>query len=366
MPSSISSSKQRLPTLQWPRVLGGALLIFLLFVVIMELRLALRGFRATVLDSESRWIDQRFRASRLGERALILIGGSRMQLAADLDALRSRTGLEPVQLAIDGSSFLPVLEGLAKDDSIRGTVLVDFSDHLLTYRNEAEMSYLWQSNFDLTRQRASMPGFQDIEGWLSDAWRQQLRSYADGAQPLTSLLTRILSPKATQQYLITLPNRSRLADYSKVEMPGFYYSRVIRNLGQEVPITAGMTLNDFEQELRKRIEALQPTTASIERYEQASQQLAAQTAAIQARGGRVYFLMMPKSGWVKAIDDRRFPQHLFWDRFAATVHAPTLHFEDVPAWNGLQCPDGSHLDIRQRLDFTNTLVDALSLNRAVP
>ena len=43
-------------------------------------------------------------------------------------SVRARTGLAPVQLAIDGSSFVPVLDGLARDPSIRGTVIVGFID----------------------------------------------------------------------------------------------------------------------------------------------------------------------------------------------------------------------------------------------
>lgn len=362
MHSSISSSNQRLPKLQWQRILGGALLIYILFVGVMELRLALRGFDVTALDSEALWLKQRQRASQLGERALILVGGSRIQLGVDLDVLRTHTGLEPVQLAIDGSTFLPVLEGLAIDPSIQGVVIVDFSDHLLIDSNQTQRSHEWQSRYIRMDHRPHLPDFYDMEVWLGDQWRSHLRSYADGAQPLTSLLSRLLPAQPTRQYLVTLPDRSRKADYSKVDMPGFYYRRVIRNLGQEIAITAGMTFQDMESALRTRIEALQPLAGASNLYEDTSRTLAAQAAAIRARGGHVYFVMLPKSGLVRMIDDRLYPRPLFWDRFESIAGVPSLHFEDVPALRELNCPDGSHLDFRQRAYFTIELSRALGLD----
>lgn len=362
MHSSISSSNQRLPRTQWPRILGGALLIYIVFVGFMELRLALRGFDATVLDSEALWLKERQRASQLGKDALILVGGSRIQLGVDLNVLRTQTGLKPVQLAIDGSTFLPVFEGLAADTSIQGTVIVDFSDHLLIDSNQTQRSHEWQSHYNQMDRSWRLPDFDSIEGWLAGYWRTHLRSYADGAQPATSLFSRLLPAKPTRQYLVTRADRSRQADYSKMDMPEFYYRRVIRHLGQEVLIRPGMTFEELEKDLRARIEALRPDTRARDVYESASRKLAAQAAAIQGRGGRVYFVMLPKSGLVRMIDDRHYPRQLFWDRFASIANAPSLHFEDVAALRELFCPDGSHLDYRQSAHFTTELTRALGLN----
>jgi len=346
---------------RWGALLGTALLIVLALVAVMELRLALRGFHATVLDTEGRWLRERARAAELGGQALILVGGSRIQLDADLEVLRAQTGLEPVQLAIDGSSFLPVLEGLAADPAVRGTVIVDFSDHLLLPGAAPGVANEWQARYAAHGRLRRLPDFDTIETWLGERVRTPLRSYADGSRPITALTTRLLPARATPQYLTTFPDRSRQADYSKVSMPAFYYQRVLRNLGQEVPVAPGMTYGELEGELRRRIAAIQPMRDSLAAYEEAGRRLAAQAAAIRARGGRVHFVVLPKSGLVRMIDDRRTPRAMFWDRFAALAGAPVLHFEDVPALSGLQCPDGSHLDFRQRAGFTRDLVRALGL-----
>lgn len=362
MPSSISSFSQP-PRARWARVLGGAVLLLALAVAYMELRLAWRGFRPTVVDSEALWLEQRARASALGERALILLGSSRMQVDADLGVLRARTGLEPVQLAIDGRNFRPVLAGLAADETIRGTVIVDFSDHLLAHEDLDEVSYRWQAAYERARARPRLPDFETSERWLSHQLRQRLRSYADGAQPLLSVWHRLLPAQATQQYLITLQDRSKLADYSKVPMPAFYYARVQRNLGFEVPVEPDMTYQDVDRALRRRIEALEVQHQALPAYRAASAQIAAQAQAIRARGGQVRFVVFPSSGLVRAIEERRFPRPVFWDAFAATAGGG-LHADDVPAWQALHCPDGSHLDVHQRAYFTHALVEALGLARS--
>ncbi len=92
---------------------------------------------------------ERARASSLGERAVILIGASRMQTAIDLDVLRVRTKQEPVQLAIDASSFIPIRAGLAKDPAIRGTVIVSFMDSTLTMpQDQKSIADRYQSMYE--------------------------------------------------------------------------------------------------------------------------------------------------------------------------------------------------------------------------
>jgi hypothetical protein len=65
------------------------------------------------------------------------------------------------------------------------------------------------------------------------------------------------------------------------------------------------------------------------------------------------------SDYVKAINDRRYPREQFWDLFAADIGAPALHFEDYDTLRDFTCPDGSHLDRRDRTRFTVSLAQAL-------
>ncbi len=362
MHSSIFSSNQRLPHLAWSPILLGAVLILIAFIAAMELRLAAKGFHPTVMDSEALWQRERARSRTLGDQALIIIGASRVQLGLNLDVLRQITKFEPVQLAIDGTSSLPVLEGLARDPSIRGTVLVDYYDPMLGSEITDDRAHMYEKRFEDSLATSLLPNYAWIEDNLSWCWRRMFRSYADGAQPLTTLLIRIFG-NATPQYLQTLPDRSRLADYQQVDMPGFYYRRVIRSLGEEVHLPPHATDEDLRYWLESRIQQLLPVNEATILSQARLKYLDSLVRAIQDRGGRVIFVVMPASGMVRDIERCRYPRSQFWDRLVAQTSARTIHFEDVPSLRDFECPDGSHLDYRDQIRFTEALIAAAGLTR---
>ncbi len=335
----------------------SAIFVAALFIVALEVRLAARGFRPTSTDSEWSWVVQRARASRLGDRALVLIGASRVLLDVDLDVIRRKTGLEPVQLAIDGSSFVPVLEDLANDPSITGTVLTGYQDNVIASKDGENAAAGFVGAWQRHQRAHGVPNFSSTEAALTDWLHGKLRSYADGARPLTSLTTRIVAPKPTPQYLVTMPDRSWLADYSKVDMPGFYYGRVQRTLGEDVAIRPGMSWTDLDAEIRRRIDAMPVADASM--VDERSRNIAAMARKIEARGGHVEFAAFPTDGLVRAIDEKRYPRAMFMDRFAAIVGTKTISPSDAPALAAFKCPDGSHIDYRDRPAFTTALTDAL-------
>src|SRR5579863_2444665 len=362
VPSSTSSSNQRLPRLRWGVVLTGGLLLFATFAALLETRLAIRGFKPSVISSASLWIKERQRADALGARALILVGSSRMLLDTDLDVIRRETGLEPVQLAVDGSSFMPVLKDLAADPDVQGTVLVDLALNVLTLPVQYDAAYDYEATYRQSREHW-LPDFNSSETYLTGLLHTRLRVYADGTKPLTALRLRALKKEPTPQFLRMLPDREILADYSQVPQPDFYYVRVVRNLGQTV-LTEGRSHQEIEADFSNRIAALKPYDDSL--FLQSLATMVEMTRAIQAHGGRVIYAIYPSSGYVREMDDKRFPRDLFWDRFTAVVDAPHLNFEDVPDLLQFSCPDGSHLDYRERAPFTEALVQALGLKPATP
>jgi len=324
----------------------------------MEIRLAQLGYHPTILDSAERWADERARARQLGERALILIGASRIQLGIDLDVLRTETGLEPVQLAVDGSSFVPILKGLADDPAILGTILIDYSPNVvagaLSVNDGAATAF--QRAFEKRLLASELISLTRIEKSLARIFQENLRSFADGATPLMSLQSRIISGQMAQrQYLITLPDRSRLANYQIVSMPEFYYWRVIRNLGEERSINPDMA--NIEQILMNKINLLQPRQNAA--FIQGAQYLKGLLSKVEARGGKVIFVEMPTSGMVREIDDKLFPRAKFLDIFKRETGKPVLNSSDSHELGIFDCPDGSHLDFRDRLRFTKALAPLL-------
>lgn len=368
MHSSISNSEiylthRWIPGGRWlaPGLVG--LLIFLFAAMSLEFALAKRGFVPTILDTPTAWATERARASQLGPRALVLIGGSRIQLDLDLRVLGQATGLEPVQLAIDGSSFIPVLAELAEDDRIKGTILVDYYDEVVNDLNRQDGAQANLSEWARHRSRSGVPDFSVAEASLDGLVRRHMRSYADGASPFTSLVSRVLDAHATQQYLIMLPDRERRADYGKVDMPMFYYGRVLRNSGLPAPENAH-SWPEFDTRVAAGIANLAPV--ALPNFDQNAKVIAGLVRRIEARGGHVTFVVMPMSGLVRATNERKFPRSLYWDRFVHIVRSPSLNFADVPDLAAFTCPDGSHLDMRSQASFTEALVRALPRRELPP
>jgi hypothetical protein len=353
----LSTPLQRLPRRRWVPILGAALAVAVLTGVGLELDLAHEGFRPNLADSFPLWERQRQRVDRLGSRAVVLVGDSRVLIVLDLSELRGRTGLEPVQLGVGGASFLPVLQDLAKDPEANGTLLVNFEpQELRPVGNDPAAAYEAQR---LPSEGGHGWDFADAEAVLTDQLHAHLRSYADGARPLASLLLRAADTTAMKQYVMTLPDRELVADFSLAKLPRLYYVRAIDEFRLPPPIPHHASLEQQRQAIESGIAALGPDDASA--YRPRLAMLAQLVAAIQQHGGKVIFIRLPRTGYLREIDDTRFPHSWAWDPLTTWRGVQTLNFEDVPALDRFDCPDGSHLDMRSRTAFTAALVQALHL-----
>jgi hypothetical protein len=352
---SFTSSSERIgKRMPWVTVLGVSSMIFLACAALIEFELARRGFVPATQDNAGRWVHERKRASSFGKKALILIGASRIQLAFDLDLLRRHTGLEPVQLAVDGSSFEAVLAGLADDPSVTGTIVVDYYDVAVGVDKGTAAAY--QRQFLAASGNGFASPYATVETELSKIVHDRLAAYADGASPWNSLTTRILSKDAVRSYLTTFPDRSRLADYRRVSMPDFYFNRVAITLGER-----GGNVGHTRAALEQRVKEVTPL--DDQSFIDAARKVRTKIEKIEARGGRVLFAAMPSSGMVRQIEERRYPQRLFWNQFVRIVGVTAVRASDLPELQDVVCPDGSHVDMRDRQRVTSAMLRALGLQR---
>lgn len=365
MALSISSSEADAPGLNWTWVWGIAMFMCLAYVGTTEAYFFEKGFVPTVNDSKDLWLKQRERATKLGDRALILVGASRIQLGLDLHVLREKTGLEPVQLAIDGSSYAPVLNGLAMDTAIRGTIILDLMPGPVSMDTQSTgISKHYQEAYEaLASKNFQWASYETSEVWLADAIRGKLINYANGGRPWDALANRVFNEKSTPQYLETFADRSRKADYQLVPMPDFYLNRVLRHIGNPPELMAHQQQAELHARLKDYIAHLQPAPESVQ-SQKGLADLERVVSIIQARGGRVIILAMPTSGLVQSADAKRFPRQLYWDKVVASTTAQTIQAQDHEELSGFNCPDGSHLDARDTTAFTNAFILLAGLNRS--
>lgn len=354
-------SSRAVPDGNWlPSLLVGVAAM-LSFAGWMEFQLARRGFEPTIIDTNVNWANQRERVSALGTDALTIIGASRAQLDLDLSVLHTRSGLQPVQLAIDGSSMLPVLEGLADDPRVSGTIVVDFQASDLTHATPSGQSATFERTWERRSHKLRLPDFTWSEAALTAQLDDRLRIYADGTRPITSLLQRIGNSSATPQYLQTLSTRERVANYALTPMPNFYFGRVNIELtaegGKPPRIENYTTWDELDKAYSEAIADLRPADTTI--FDRNLERVATMVDRLQKRGARVIFAVLPTSGFISEIEHRRYPRNLFAAKVAAVPGVEFVETEDSPAFRGFVCPDGSHLDGKDRHAFTEAFAKLL-------
>ena len=326
--------------------IAGCLLAFVV-LALLEFGLRYNGMQPLNLDTKELWAAQRARASYLGKDGLILVGASRIQLDVDLRILEEVLQLTPVQLAIDGTSFLPVLENLAEDPRITGTIIVSLQTGAIRESKERFKSTEWVEFYNREYRNLLSPV---IEKHLKSEVKSLSNIYSSGI-PLHRLLEFALGFEAPPRYYLTTDTRrERDADYTMVRQPQFYLARAVRHLGRNVDMRGVFTLGQAIQRIRDEIPP--PRTSKIGKSNYTY--INSLTKKLRKRGARVIFVRFPTSGLVWEIDQARLPKKYCWDQFAKYSIAPTIHFMDYPELQ-YQLADGSHLDKLQKQEFTGSL-----------
>lgn len=329
------TANDRLPHLPWLRIWGVAFILTICILGTWEMLCRRHGFRPMLSDDAKLWCWVRSGAARDGQRSVAILGSSRGQTDINTKTFARETGVHPAQLAIVGSSPVPVLADLADDPTFRGTVICEiFEDYIppgpginedsLTKPLEFAKAFHKQNVFDhfnFALERAA---------WGHLALRHPA---LDPRKVLKSFLHRAW-PKPN--YITINPDRSRPADFKLTK--------------------AKKQLKLRLSQASKLYENPSPTEKDIER---GAQQISALVKRVKQHGGEVIFVRFPTSGPLWQLTEKRFPKARYWDLFAREVGAPTVHFKDYPSLANFNCPDGSHLDKRDIDQFTTALIEVL-------
>jgi hypothetical protein len=288
------------------------------------------GFQPSCRDSAGLWSD--LRRSIDGSAANIaLIGSSRFHLGVDPDVLHNALPeYRFIQLSVDGSSPLPVLEDLALDQNFKGSVIVELPvfvafqpydpgheqvDEFIAYRHEE--------------------GFGSIvENRLRIALEEHLAMFNPEASPW-SVMGQIAAERKISKPTWNMNSR-RAARRS--------FAGVNEQQAQEYWVKI---FGDIKS--REAPHETMATTKLISLW----------TERIQRRGGKVIFFRMNITGRLWDLEQEVWPRERYWDVFARTQCSPTLSFNDFPELAGFRCPDGSHIDARDVKRYSVAFADVL-------
>jgi hypothetical protein len=330
--STFSSSAA--PEGPWLRtwLLAAGLVVALL--VGWESTLRALGYRPTVVDDKGLWATQRERVySHSGEKTIVLLGDCRMQLDSVPQVLAEQfPGHRVVQLAIEQTSPVATLRDLAADERFDGVAICALDARLLCEDLwDTQQPYVdyYHKGYTLNKK---------LNELVSVAFERRLVILHPELR-LDDLIVHLVKTGRLPPpyYIETHADRSRLADYSTVDIAAHRQF----TLGRAHWLCAGRSL-----------------PCSIKWLEDAMR-LEPWVQAIQARGGEVIFMQFPTSGDHLRYDEYMWPKAQYWDAFAAQMPAPCIHWQDVPELAAFACPDWSHLDRTDAPRFTQAFAKAL-------
>lgn len=330
-----------IPPQPWPRIFLVAMALFALLMTGWELYWRAFGASPTYRNSDGQWAQQRRRIDAGEGGKTVLIGSSRVLFDVQLPVWEKIAGERPIQLAIEGTSSVPVLEDLAADPNFTGHLLVGVAPDLFfsgfAYRGKVIAFYHKQS----PAQRSG--------NWLSMHLLEPFFAFDDPDFALARVVKRQAWPVRPGTTPHTDVRKLRVSDadrntqmWDKVETDPAYRA-LSRSIWAERFASPPPPNMDTPAKLQQTIDAqIQRAVVAV--------------AKLRARGVQVLFVRPPSMGPYLAFENKVFPRAHTWDALLQRTSAPGIHFQDYPQLQGYDQPEWSHLSASEAQRFTAALV----------
>jgi len=297
---------------------------------------AVPGYR----NSDGQWAQQRRRIDEGEGDRTVLLGASRVLFDVQLPVWERITGERPIQLAMEGTTPLPMLEDLADDADFTGRVLIGVAPDVFfsgfAYRGEVLPYY-----------RAETPS-QRSGNWLSMSLLEPYFAFYEPDFALATVLARQAWPLRPGMRASTQVRKLSNADADRntrmwdklVEDPAY------RELAQLI----------WAQDFGGPLPGMDTPEGKRKAIDTQIAKAAAAIAKLQARGVPVLFLRPPSNGAYYAFEQKYLPRAETWDRLLQGTGTPGIHFEDYPELQDYDLPEWSHLSASEADRFTAALV----------
>lgn len=350
MRSSTSSSEaasvvlRPVPAAPWPRMALVAVVLFALGLAGWESYWRSQGFVPGYNNSDGQWAEARRRVDHAEPRATVFIGSSRTMFDIDLEVWREETGVEPIQLALEGSNPMPILTKLADDEDFTGLLVIGVVPPLILqpgvgFREGAVERYETETPSQRIGQQLSYPlertfAFYNFDTALftvldRQEWWPERPGFEAGPPEVREL---------------GIMKRSRETDlWDRVETDTAY-NRIVTSTWRAILESAP-----------------KPPSEEVARaaFEELLAGIARDVGRIRDRGGEVVFLRLPSSGFFREVEGAAMPRERIWEPVLGAADAVGVHFEDYPELADVPTPEWSHISARDKDRLTRAVVARL-------
>ncbi len=326
-----------LPVLRIGTCVALALLAFIAAMAAWEWHWRALGALPATRNSESLWAQQRRRIDAGEGDALVIAGSSRVLFGLQLPAWAQATGRRPIQLALEGTSAMPVVEELADDPDFVGDLVVGVTPGLF-FSGRALRE-------DAIRRYATETPTQRAGQWLSQHLIEPWWASYDADFALFTVMARQPWP---QRAAVPTPLEVRKISVMDDERNTRMWSRVVDD-----PAYREIVRRTWLQNLGRPSQG-DPEAAARRAQAQIERAVVA-VGKLRARGVRVVFVRMPSSGPLLDGERRNLPRESTWDVLLARTGVPGIHFEDHAVLQGYDLPEFSHLSATEADRFTTAI-----------
>jgi len=339
-----------IPPQPWNRILLAAVAIALLLLLGWELYWRAYGATPGYRNSDGAWAQQRRRIDAGEGGKTVLIGSSRVLFDVQLPVWEKLSGERPIQLALEGTSPLPILEDLAADPAFTGRLLIGVTPGLFfsgfALRGDAVAYYHDQG----PSQRSGH--------WLSAHLLEPWLAFYDPDFALATVVQR--QPWPPRPGLHAMPPVRKLAVHD-----------ADRNTRMWHKLEADPAYRDAARATWAARFSRPPPPMDTPAKAQAviDAQIARAVVAVRqlrSRGVPVLFVRAPSTGPYYASEQRDFPRALTWDLLLQRTASPGIHFEDYRQLQGYAQPEWSHLSASEADRFTAALVPIVQSHFRMP
>jgi len=350
MPLSTSSSSENASASKFDRPLpvtslrNVALIAFVVCAALMtgwEMYWRDFGVTPSYRNSEGLWAIQRRRIDNGEGDKTVLTGSSRVLFDTQLDIWEAEAGQRPIQLALEGTSPVGVMESLADDEDFIGTLIVGVAPGIFfsgfEYRQMARERYTDETPTQWIGQKLSMPfepylRFYFYDYALFQILKRQAWPERDGVIPPPFLEPRKLVD-------IAVDRNARM--FVMVEEDESYrdYARYVWAFGF-IPIE--------ERDQAWKDGALEGRHMQIERA-------VAATRKLQERDVDVVFVRNPAEGFYAIEEPMYNPRAETWDVLIERTGAVGIHWLDHEELQGFYLPEWSHMTGSEADRYTKAL-----------
>jgi hypothetical protein len=329
-----------IPAQPWGAILAGMLAMLAIMLGGWELYWRAYGVTPGYRNSDGQWLVQRRRIDAGEGGRTVLVGASRILFDTSLPVWEKITGQRPIQLALEGTSPIPIMENLADDPDFTGRLVVDVSPDIIFtgFRYRASvLPYL----------RDQTPS-QRIGDWLSMTFLEPYVAFYDPDFALATIVRRQDWPLRPGMKPSHMVRKLALHDYDRNT---HMWDKVVSDPAYRA-LCRSIWAEDFDES--------PPDMETPEKSQKViDAEIAKAVAAVgklRKRGVGVVFVRAPSAGEYYAYEQKYLPREKTWDLLLERTGAPGIHFEDYPELQGYDLPEWSHMSAPEAERYTANYV----------